>query len=104
MAFMSLSSSVNIANRSGFFLIDIDGTNSPVIERAHAVATDKGSVGVVFRSGTLASGTYTVKGEFYTESGTTLTATNSTMVAMCMQDDGGNIINSIYDTVTDSTD
>ena len=104
MAFMSMSSSVNVANRSGFFLIDIDGTNSPIIERAHATATDKGSIGVVFRSGTLPAGTYTVKGEFYVTASTTLTITNATLVAMCCQDDGGNIINSIYDTVTDSTD
>jgi len=104
MAFMSLSSSVNIAIRSGYFLIDIDGVNSPVIERAHSTATDKGSVGVVFRGGILPAGTYTIKGEFYVTASTTLTITNATLVTMCCQDDGGNIINSIYDTVTDSTD
>ena len=63
MAFMSLSSAVNIANREGYFLIDIDGVDSPIITRKHSTAVDTSSVGVIFTSGTLAAGTYTVKGE-----------------------------------------
>ena len=63
MAFMSLSSSVDTSNKEGYWLIDIDGVNSPIIIRKHSNSADMGSVGVIFRSGELEPGTYTIKGE-----------------------------------------
>ena len=103
-AFLSLTSSVDGNNKSGFWLIDIEGVDSPVLARRHSGSGDRGSVGVVFRSGLLGAGTYTVKAEHYTTASVILTSTNVTLVAMCLVDDGGNVIESAYDAITsDST-
>jgi hypothetical protein len=102
-ASMSLSSSVSGSGISGFFGIEIDGTTSPMLERKHSGATNKGSVGVVYRTpNTLSAGTYTVKGRWYTSSGT-LTGTNVTLVAIPMETCQAESVTSFYDTVaTDS--
>jgi len=103
MAFMSVTGNIgNSLHKQGYFLINIDGVDSPIIER-HFHQNKDGNIGVVFRSGLLSPGTYTVKGRHHTEAEVTLTSKNITLVAFPTEDEGGNEIRSVYDTVaTDS--
>lgn len=99
MAFMSLTSNIGLSDKKkGYFLININGVDSPVIIRYHFKEKD-GNVEVIFRSGLLEAGQYTVKGRHYTEVGVTLTSKNITLVAFPTEDEGGNRIKSAYDAV-----
>jgi len=99
MAFMSLTGNIGGSDgKKGFFIININGVDSPATER-HFFANKDGSVGVVFRSGLLPAGQYTVKGRHYTEAGVTLESKNITLVAFPTEDKGGNRIKSVYDTI-----
>jgi len=72
LAFMTLSSYTADNAKLGYFAISINGTDYEVITRYHGT-TDRGSIMVVARTTTpLPAGTYSVKGRWYTESGTTL--------------------------------
>ena len=85
LAVMTLSTDVSVSNTSAFTVIDINGTNSIEMERGHASATRWGSVGQVERTASeLASGDYTVKGEWKTDSGNTLTGGNIVLTTIVL--------------------
>lgn len=102
MAFMSLTSEMDTNGAIGYFSLNINGVDSPVIRRKH-ILNKNGNVEVVYRSGLLSAGTYTVKGRHHSTPGQVLTSKNITLVAFPTEDEGGNEIRSVYDTVaTDS--
>jgi hypothetical protein len=94
---------MDTANMSGYWLIAIDGVDSPVISRFFGAVGNKGSIGVLFRSGLLGIGAHTIIAKHYTESGVILTSTNATLVAFALEDCGGNYFKNIYDTVASDT-
>jgi len=102
VAFMSLDCSTTSAGATGYWVIDINGVDSPEIARKMSTTLDFGVVGHVFRSGTLPAGTYTVKAEHRTDAGT-LTSSAVALAAMALEDAGGNNINSVYATVASDT-
>lgn len=101
MALLSVGGNLSVAG-TGYWLIDINGTDSPVVTREFASSTDDGVASVVFRSGNLSAGTYTVKGEHYCSTGT-LTSSDISLVAWPLEDSDGNAIPSVYDTVASDT-
>ena len=85
LALMTLSTDVTVVNTSAYTVIDINGTNSLEMERGHTSATRWGSVGQIERTtSTLASGDYTVKGEWYTDPGNTLTGGNIVLTSIVL--------------------
>ena len=85
LALMTLSTDVTVASTSAYTAIDINGTDSLVMERGHSSATRWGSVGQIERTAsTLGAGDYTVKGEWYTDSGNTLTGGNIILTSIVL--------------------
>jgi len=104
VAYMSMQSSVGTNGRNGYFALNIDGVDSPVLTRYHGTKDAPGNVGITYRTvSTLAPGTYTIKGRWYTETGVTLTGTNINLVAIALEDVSGYQIASAYDTVASDT-
>jgi len=104
VAFLSLESSVDTSNRAGNWRLVIDSETGPTITREHSNSSDTGSVGVLFRSGVLPAGTYTVSVEHWITGGAgTLTTAQATLAVMAMEDQGGNPFINAYDTVASDT-
>jgi hypothetical protein len=105
MAWLSLSASVDTADKKGYFAISINGVDSRVIAYHFTDADYKDSVGIVFRTtSTLPAGTYSVKARWYTQNGVALSGENISLTVMAMETVAGNPIPSTYkDVASDST-
>lgn len=70
---MTLMTDVSANNKSAYTTININATDHDVMERGHSSKLVYGSVGQVVRTASpLASGSYTVKGRWFTDSANTL--------------------------------
>lgn len=85
LATVTLSTDVTIENTSAYTVIDINGVDSEVMERGHPSATRWGSIGCAERSDSpLAAGDYTIKAEWYTDAGNTLSGQNIVLTAIVL--------------------
>src|SRR4030042_2015533 len=83
MAWLSLSASVDTANKKGYFAISINGVDSRVIGYHFTDADYQDSIGVVYRTAApLLPGTYSVKAKWYTQNGIILSGENISLTVM----------------------
>lgn len=81
----TMDTDVSVASTSGYTTTSIDGTDQDIMERGHVSQAQHGSIGQVVRTtSTLSSGSKTVKGRWYTDSGNTLSATNIVLTTVAL--------------------
>ena len=88
LASLITETDVNTNNKAIWFTININGTDTEIIERGHAVQTKKGYIRQVTRSNQkFPSGNYTVKVRWKTETAVIATVTEFSLIAFATSTD-----------------